>query len=480
MALNKRTYVDQETVITAQNLNDIQDEIIANGTAIAGKIGTAEKGASGGVAELDQTGKVPSSQLPSYVDDVVEYDSLSEFPATGEAGKIYVAKDTNKTYRWGGSDYVEISESLALGETSTTAYRGDRGKTAYDDSQTNKTNIGTMSSLTTTEKGTLVGAINEVNSGKVDKVTGKGLSTEDYTTAEKTKLSGVQAEATKTVIDNTLTNAGQAADAKKTGDEISGIKNTILSHKADVIYDNASGDIASFPDGADGMPVKDLTVDIEPVHDTSGGDPSPTHICPISGRTGMNVTRIGKNALPTFVEVPTVDGLNITVNNGKLIVSGTISSTVTIDAPVGDFEWDGKSNFWLSGCPAGGSQYSGYSLRIDGESAQNYSAYDEGSGVALRPINNQITLRNQKLHFRIVLRAGTYNNLTFATMLNPGLSAEPYAPYSGCAFLPISWQSTAGTVYGGTLDALAGKLKTRPYYASYNGETLVGDRKSVV
>ena len=227
MALNKRTYVDQETVITAQNLNDIQDEIIANGTAIAGKIGTAEKGASGGVAELDQTGKVPSSQLPSYVDDVVEYDSLSEFPATGEAGKIYVAKDTNKTYRWGGSDYVEISESLALGETSTTAYRGDRGKAAYDDSQTNKTNIGTMSSLTTTEKGTLVGAINEVNSGKVDKVTGKGLSTEDYTTAEKTKLSGVQAEATKTVIDNTLANAGQAADAKKTGDEISGLKNTL-------------------------------------------------------------------------------------------------------------------------------------------------------------------------------------------------------------------------------------------------------------
>ena len=227
MALNKRTYVDQETVITAQNLNEIQDEVIANGTAIAGKIGTAEKGASGGVAELDQTGKVPSSQLPSYVDDVVEYDSLSEFPATGEAGKIYVAKDTNKTYRWGGSDYVEISESLALGETSTTAYRGDRGKAAYDDSQTNKTNIGTMSSLTTTEKGTLVGAINEVNSGKVDKVTGKGLSTEDYTTAEKTKLSGVQAEATKTVIDNTLTNAGQAADAKKTGDEISGLKNTL-------------------------------------------------------------------------------------------------------------------------------------------------------------------------------------------------------------------------------------------------------------
>lgn len=89
------------------------------------------KGANNGLAELGNDGKVPSSQLPSYVDDVLEYDSYSAFPVTGETGKIYVALDTNKTYRWSGSAYVEISESLALGETSSTAYRGDRGKTAY-------------------------------------------------------------------------------------------------------------------------------------------------------------------------------------------------------------------------------------------------------------------------------------------------------------------------------------------------------------
>ena len=66
---------------------------------------------------------------------MLEYASQSAFPATGESGKIYVALDTNRTYRWSGSAYVEISESLALGETSATAYRGDRGKTAYDHSQ---------------------------------------------------------------------------------------------------------------------------------------------------------------------------------------------------------------------------------------------------------------------------------------------------------------------------------------------------------
>ena len=100
-----------------------------------GAIASSLKGAVNGVAELDANGKVPSAQLPSYVDDVLEYDKQSSFPTTGEAGKIYIAKDTNKTYRWSGSAYVEISASLALGETSSTAYRGDKGKTAYDHSQ---------------------------------------------------------------------------------------------------------------------------------------------------------------------------------------------------------------------------------------------------------------------------------------------------------------------------------------------------------
>ena len=81
------------------------------------------------------TGTIPQANLPSYVDDVLEYSAKSLFPKTGETGKIYVDTTTNLTYRWGGSSYVEISPSLALGETSSTAFRGDRGKIAYDHSQ---------------------------------------------------------------------------------------------------------------------------------------------------------------------------------------------------------------------------------------------------------------------------------------------------------------------------------------------------------
>ena len=92
----------------------------------------SEMGVAGGVATLDQEGKVPSSQLPSFVDDVIEVDSYDNLPTTGEAGKIYVTKDTNLTYRWSGSRYIEISASLALGETSSTAYPGDKGKETTD------------------------------------------------------------------------------------------------------------------------------------------------------------------------------------------------------------------------------------------------------------------------------------------------------------------------------------------------------------
>ena len=110
--------------ITESQISDLQTYILIT-----------EKGAANGVAELDSSGLVPSGQLPSFVDDVLEYANFSSLPITGESGKIYVTLDNNLTYRWGGSAYIEVSSSLALGETSTTAYRGDRGKIAYDHSQ---------------------------------------------------------------------------------------------------------------------------------------------------------------------------------------------------------------------------------------------------------------------------------------------------------------------------------------------------------
>lgn len=96
---------------------------------------TADLGVAGGVATLDANGKVNSSQWPASVDDIIEAPTASQFPVQGESNKIYVALDTNLTYRWGGTAYVEISPSLALGNTHSTAYYGDYGEAAYNHSQ---------------------------------------------------------------------------------------------------------------------------------------------------------------------------------------------------------------------------------------------------------------------------------------------------------------------------------------------------------
>lgn len=134
--------VDDTTTVNGQPLTgNVQLD-----AADVGAIPSTLKGANNGIAELDASGKVPASQLPSYVDDVIEgYLSGGKFykeeahttAITAESGKIYVdlTGGVNKTYRWSGTTYVEISPSIALGETASTAYRGDRGKIAYEHSQ---------------------------------------------------------------------------------------------------------------------------------------------------------------------------------------------------------------------------------------------------------------------------------------------------------------------------------------------------------
>lgn len=167
-------------------------------TQLATKQSTSEKGQPNGYASLDSGGKVPTAQLPSYVDDVLEFANLASFPATGSASVIYVALDTNLTYRWSGSAYVEISPSLALGETAETAYRGDRGKTAYDHSQlvsgnphnVTKADIG----LTTTDVGTYKNL--EIDTAEVQVASAVGDSAgNDITTtyATKTEVADIEA-----------------------------------------------------------------------------------------------------------------------------------------------------------------------------------------------------------------------------------------------------------------------------------------------
>lgn len=123
---------DAESTYRKGDVNITKANIGLENVTNDAQVKRSEMGVASGVATLNAEGKVPSSQLPSYVDDVLEYANKAGFPATGESGKIYVAKDTNLTYRWGGTEYVEISPSLALGENESTAYAGNKGKANAD------------------------------------------------------------------------------------------------------------------------------------------------------------------------------------------------------------------------------------------------------------------------------------------------------------------------------------------------------------
>ena len=94
----------------------------------------SNKGIANGYASLDSGGRVPAAQLPSYVDDVLEYANLASFPATGETGKIYVALDNNKIYRWSGSTYIEISPGNqgTVSQVSVVSANGFAGTVAND------------------------------------------------------------------------------------------------------------------------------------------------------------------------------------------------------------------------------------------------------------------------------------------------------------------------------------------------------------
>lgn len=128
-------------------------------------------------ATLDDDGKIPASQLPSYVDDVVEgYLYNGQFYAEEshttvmipQAGKIYVDLPTSKEYRWSGTQYSIISESLALGETAETAYAGNKGKQNAD----NITNIinGTTVVGNAIHANNADNSTNSTNSSKIQNV----------------------------------------------------------------------------------------------------------------------------------------------------------------------------------------------------------------------------------------------------------------------------------------------------------------------
>lgn len=171
------------------------------------------KGQALGIAPLDENGKVTSSYLPSYVDDVLEYSTITAFPTTGESGKIYIALDTNKTYRWGGTTYAELTSSITLGETSSTAYAGDKGKKNRED----------INSLTSSFN-TLTNHVDNINT----KATNNATNIEDLTEELGNTQSGLSNHIQE-FKDYKLINEGVANKVTELDGEVDTLTTTVSS-----------------------------------------------------------------------------------------------------------------------------------------------------------------------------------------------------------------------------------------------------------
>ena len=204
---------------------------------------------SGNLAASRISGTISAANLPSYVDDVLEYASLSKFPTTGESGKIYTALDTNKIYRWSGSAYVVISETVALGTTHSSAGYGDESRAAYNHST--KTS-GNPHHVTKTDVGL----------GNVDNTADSAKSVKYATSAGSVAWSNVSGKPSSMPASDVYSWAKQPSKPSYTASEVGAApaghthKMTDISDRGSYIYsaqtDRTANTILAAPSGSHG------------------------------------------------------------------------------------------------------------------------------------------------------------------------------------------------------------------------------------
>lgn len=346
--------------VSVEKYKELKESITS---AAAGGILSTEKGAANGVATLDSNGTVPSSQLPSYVDDVLEYASQSAFPTTGETGKIYVDTSTNKTYRWSGSTYVTIGSDLALGETSSTAYAGDKGaatKTTVDSLPTTvvtdmeytpSESQGSLSLSSYTKTGTQYDkteAVNEVIIGAATKAEA-GL----MTASDKAKLDNLNADTALSTAEKEWIEK-QLFDSLFTG-SISASPTSVVDTTATVTftlttkYDGTLVDLDSVPSGwtkeSTGTYTKTGSVTDSTGASINSGSVTATYKGNSKTIAAASCTHIKKSYIYVSKTTPTYSDLGTIKLKGTVLNNGT-SNSITGDKTVTITE-DGQKVYFI-------------------------------------------------------------------------------------------------------------------------------------
>lgn len=261
-------------------------------------------------------------------------------------------------------------------------------------------------------------------------------------------VANMQIREGQTVIDASLSVSGAAADAKATGDIVRAFMDALVTEST------AEAAIATCDDAAGGLPLKKLTANIEPTQ-SGTGDPSPDNVRPISGYTGVTVTRTGKNlhdgSPVAFDNGSTIkNGITLTKNSDgtfKLSGTATAETRVILTTPV---QFKNGTTYTIS--VKGFSGISANTARIIIQGVPSSMGLNYMSVYPVDDWTHTFTC-NADVHFQYfffdVQNGKTINN-TISVQIEVGNTATEYEPYNGATY-PITFPTEAGTVYGGTL-----------------------------
>ena len=262
------------------------------------------------------------------------------------------------------------------------------------------------------------------------------------------------AENAKAAAQASATAAAQSAEqAEEAAESIEESADLVQKLMDNQIKDTATGTIASFPDGAD-MPMVSLVADIDPIQDTSGGAPSPSNICPISGCDSVDVSVAGKNLIPFPYDGSTVSQSGITVtpnSDGSFVLNGTATATVylwLVDKTNNIPSWVKPNTTYTVSC--GNGQFN---------NAPRAQMILYGSPTFAITESTRTTPSDLSVytHFAVFVQIGngsTYTNKTIYPQIEVGSSATAFEPHTSDTHTTTLPQ----TVYGGTLDVVSGVL----------------------
>ncbi len=317
--------VPYDNTISGLLSEDIQNSI---DELSATKLNLSEKGQPNGVASLDSNGLITSGQLPSYVDDVLEYATYADLPVEGETGKIYVviADETSggdtSSYRWTGSVYAMVSNTVTAADVKA-LYESNTDTNAYTDASVIKLDVDTALSTTAI---TLPTAINELVSGKVDKIVGSSL-------VPDTKVSLYDSHIIDAANPHTVTKAQVGlSNAEDTRDNVKNVLSATKWTTARTI--TLSGDVSGSA-SVDGSANVTMTTTVQPNSVALGTDTTGNYMVGITAGSGLSVSHTqgeGSTATITNSAPNVTTNITTTHNNTSVVVNSSDGTDGTINS----------------------------------------------------------------------------------------------------------------------------------------------------